>query len=69
MAARIWYTRLLTQCFNGMTIDDVPVRYREQVRAYADADLEAGILPKYQWNLMMGYGLIYEGIVDEGEVI
>lgn len=53
MAAKIWYNKLLSGCLDGScTYSDVPDRYKAQVKAMADKDLEAGKLPKWQYNLM-----------------
>lgn len=50
--AKIYYNKLLKQCFDGYTINDVPTRYQTAVRALADKDLEDGKLPRWQYNLM-----------------
>ena len=53
MAAKIYYDKLLKGCINGSyTYSQVPDRYKDQVKAMADADLENGVLPLWQYDLM-----------------
>lgn len=51
--AKIYYDRLLKGCLDGSyTYEDVPDRYKAQVKAMADADLANGVLPQWQYDLM-----------------
>lgn len=53
MGARIHYDKLLRECLTGVyTYEQVPDRYKEQVKAMADADLVSGTLPQWQYDLM-----------------
>lgn len=50
---KIYYNKLLKGCIDGSYLySDVPDRYKDQVKQLADADLEAGILPQWQYDLM-----------------
>ncbi len=50
---KIYYDRLLRGCLDGsFTYSMIPDRYKLQVKAMADADLEAGTLPQWQYDLM-----------------
>ena len=49
----IYYNKLLMGCLTGsFTYEMIPDRYKLQVKAKADADLESGALPEWQYNLM-----------------
>ena len=51
--AAIYYNRLLQGCLTGSyTYNDVPDRYKAQVKALADQDLQNGVLPQWQYDLM-----------------
>ena len=51
--AKIYYNKLLVGCLDGSyTYEDVPDRYKLQVKALADADLESGKLPQWQYDMM-----------------
>ena len=53
MAVKIYYDKLLVGCLDGSyTYEQVPDRYKEQVKAMADKDLAEGILPQWQYDLM-----------------
>ena len=53
MRAKIYYNKLLAECITGTySYSQVPDRYKVQVKEYADADLKAGILPQWQYDLM-----------------
>ena len=52
----IYYDKLLMGALDtpaSYTIDDVPKRYKAQCTAKANADLEAGVLPQWQYDKMM----------------
>ena len=51
--AKIYYNKLLVGCLDGSyTYNDVPDRYKKQVKALADKDLASGILPQWQYDMM-----------------
>ena len=53
--AKIYYNKLLVGCLDGSyTFDDVPDKYKKQVKALAIKDLESGKLPQWQYDLMFG---------------
>ncbi|MCR5503433.1 MAG: hypothetical protein K6F53_10525 [Lachnospiraceae bacterium] len=51
--AKIYYDKLVRGCVTGAyTFSMVPDRYKPEVKAMAKADLKAGILPQWQYDLM-----------------
>ena len=50
---KLYYNKLLRGCLDGSyTFEDVPDRYKAQVKAQADKDLASGKLPQWQYDLM-----------------